>query len=79
MGQSEELVSGLAHCADDDNDAVPIAARADHVVGDGADPVGIGDRGAAVLLDNEIRRHGAHEGTSRYSSALVLGTQTANN
>ncbi len=63
----DQLVGLLAHGADDDDDVVALPARAGDVVGDGADAVGVGDRRAAELLDDE--GHGAGDGTGLTGSA----------
>ena len=52
-GQAEQLVGLLAHGADHDHDLVAVAHGARHVVRDLADAIGIGDRRAAELLDDE--------------------------
>ena len=56
VGQAEQLVGLLAHGADDHDDLVAPAAGAGDVVGDLADALGVGDRRAAELLDEQ--RHG---------------------
>ena len=56
-GQAEELVGLLAHRAHDQHDVVATATGAGDVVGDLADPLRVGDRRAAELLDDE-----GHEG-----------------
>ena len=55
-GQPDQVVGGLAHGADHDHHAVPGAAGPGHVVGHGPDAVGVPDRRASELLDQE--RHG---------------------
>ena len=53
VGEAHEVVGGLAHRRDDHDDVVAVAAGAHDVLGDGADAVGIGDRRAAELLDEQ--------------------------
>ena len=50
VGETDEIVGGLAHRGDDDHDVVAGAAGAHDVIGDGPDAVGIGHRCAAELL-----------------------------
>src|SRR5688572_13213799 len=62
--QADQLVGGLAHRRNDDDHVVTLAAGPGDVIGHGPDPVGIRDRGAAELLDDEVlllggRSHGA--------------------
>ena len=52
-GRAAQVVGGLAHRRDHDHDVVAAAAGAHDVIGDGPDAVGIGDRGAAELLDEQ--------------------------
>src|SRR5205807_2471517 len=59
LGQADEVVGGLAHGAHHDDDVVALTACARHVVGDGSHAVGIGNGGAAELLDDEAQRTGA--------------------
>ena len=56
-GQVEQVVGLLAHGRDDHHDLVAPAHGAGHVVGDLADALGVGDRGATELLHDE--GHGA--------------------
>ena len=53
VGQAEQVVGGLAHGADHHDHVVALALGVHDVIGDGADAVGVGHRGAAVLLDDE--------------------------
>ena len=53
VGEAHEVVGGLAHRRDHDDDVVAVAPGAHDVVGDGPDAVGVGDRGAAELLDEQ--------------------------
>ena len=53
----DQLVRRVAHRGDDDADAVAGLGGRDDPPRDALDPLGIGDRGAAVLLDHD--RHGA--------------------
>ena len=53
VGEPHEVVGRLAHRRDDHDHLVSLAMGADDVLRDGPDPVGIRDRGAAVLLDND--------------------------
>ena len=53
VGEALEVVGRLAHGRDDDDDVVAAAAGAHDVLGDGTDPVGVGDRRAAELLDEQ--------------------------
>ena len=52
VGQADQVVGGLAHGRDHDDDLVAGPAGADDVVGDRADAIRIGDRRAAELLDD---------------------------
>ena len=56
VGQPDEVVGGLAHRRDDHDHLVALAMGPDDVLGDGPDPVGIRDRGPAVLLDDRLAR-----------------------
>ena len=56
----------LAHGRHHDDDVVALAPGARHVVGDGADAVGVADGGAAELLDDEC--HGLRTYLPRRSS-----------
>ena len=56
-GQVEQVVGLLAHGRDRHHDLVAAADGAGHVVGDGAHPLGVGDRGAAEL--HHQQGHGA--------------------
>ena len=56
LAEAQQLVGLLAHGADDEHDLVAVATGERHVVGDLAHPVGIGDRGAAELLDHQCHR-----------------------
>ena len=51
VSEADEVVGGLAHRGDDNDDIVAAAPRTHDVVGDGADAIGVGDRGPAELLD----------------------------
>ena len=53
VGQRDQVVGRLAHRRDHDDDVVAVAAGERHVLGDGPDAVGVGDRRAAVLLDDQ--------------------------
>ena len=65
MGQLEQVVGAAPHCADHDDDIVAASARPHHVIGNGADAVGVGDGGAAELLYDE-----SHWRDSRYQRRL---------
>ena len=56
VGQVEQLVGGVAHRGDDHDDVVAGLAGGDDPLGDPLDPLGVGDRGTAVLLHDQ--RHG---------------------
>ena len=56
-GQLEELVGRVAHGGHDDDELRSGGALAGDPARHAADPVGIGERGAAELLDDERRRH----------------------
>ncbi len=51
--EADEVVGRLPHGRDDDDDVVTVATGACDVVGHCTDPVGVGDRGPAELLDEE--------------------------
>ena len=53
LGEVEQLVGGVAHRGDDDDDVVAGLAGVDDALGDPLDAVGVGDGGAAVLLHDE--------------------------
>ena len=56
-GEAEELVRRVAHRGDDDDQVVPGRAFARDPAGDALDPVGVGDRRATELLDDEGGLH----------------------
>ena len=60
-GQRDQVVGGLAHRRDDDDDVVAVALRDLHVLGHGPHAVGVGDGRAAVLLDDQ-----GHTGARAY-------------
>ena len=64
VGEGDEVVGLLAHGAHDDDHVVALAMREGDVLGDGPDAVGVGDGGAAVLLDDE------GHGVGRYQCRL---------
>jgi hypothetical protein len=72
VGERDQVVGGLAHRRDDHHDVVAVASRDRHVLGTGADAIGVGHRGAAVLLDEQshgfqsirARPHGRPEGSA---------------
>ena len=53
IGQVDEVVGRLAHGADHGHHVAALAAGAGDVVGHGTDPVGVADRGAPELLDDQ--------------------------
>ena len=57
----------LAHGRDDDDHVVALAAGPGDVVGHGPDPVGVGHRGAAELLDDE-----GHQARGEVECVLVM-------
>jgi hypothetical protein len=59
--QRDELVGLLAHRADDDDHVVALAVCACDVLGDGPDPLGIGNRRAAVLLHEKAHAVGRYQ------------------
>ena len=56
-GQPEQLVGRVAHRRDDDDEVVAGRALAGDPPGDPLDPVGVGDRRATELLDDEGGGH----------------------
>ena len=56
-GEGDQVVGGLAHRRHDDHDVVAVALGDLHVLRHGPHAIGVGDRRAAVLLDDQ--RHGA--------------------
>ena len=52
-GQVEQVIGGVAHRGDHDDDVVALLLGLDDALGDAADPVGVGHRGSAVLLHDE--------------------------
>ena len=56
LGEVDQLVGRVAHRRDDDDDVVAVAAGGDDAFGDPLDPLGVGDRRAAVLLYDETHR-----------------------
>ena len=69
VGEAQELVGLLAHGADDHDDVVAAALGAGDVVGDLADALGVGDRRAAELLDDQ--GHELDDATGRPSRSLA--------
>ena len=57
LGQVDQLVGGVAHRGDDHDHVVAVALGGDDALGDPLDPLGVGDRRAAVLLHDETHRH----------------------
>ena len=68
VGEPLEVVGGLAHRRNHHDDVVAVAPGAHDVVGDGADPVGIGDRRAAELLDEQSHDAQLYEAASPAST-----------
>ena len=56
VGEAQELVGLLAHGRHDEHDVGATTLGADGVLGDLADPVGVGDGRAAELLDGDHAR-----------------------
>ena len=52
-GQVEQVVGGVAHRRDHDDDVVALLLGLHDALGDAADPLGVGHRGSAVLLYDE--------------------------
>ena len=69
VGEPLEVVGGLAHRRDDDHDVVAGATGAHDVLRHGADPVGVGDGGAAELLHEQ-----AHDGPWYREARLILAS-----
>ena len=67
VGEALEVVGGLAHGRDDDHDVVAGAPGAHDVLRHGADPVGVGDGGAAELLHEQ-----AHDRPWYREARLIL-------
>ena len=63
VGEVQEVVGGVAHGGDDHDHLVAGVAGLGHSPGDPADAVGIGDRRAAELLDNEAHAFLSRTGT----------------
>ena len=57
-GQAEELVGGVAHRRDHDDQVVAGRPLAGDAPGDALDPVGVGDRRPTEFLDDERGWHG---------------------
>ena len=53
LREGDQVVGGFAHGGDDDDEAVAAFDAGDDARGDGLDALGVGDGGAAVLLDGE--------------------------
>ena len=53
---THQLVGGVAHGRDDDDDVVSLLLGRDDALGDPLDRLGVGDRRAAVLLHDPQRR-----------------------
>ena len=53
LGEFDQLIGGVSHGRDHDDYLIALLARLDHPVGHGVDPLGVGDRGPAILLDDE--------------------------
>ena len=76
VGELDQVVGRLAHRRHGDHDVVAVPLRERDVLGDGPHPVGVGDRRAAELLDDE--GHGDQRlpvGASR-SAATVCARST---
>ena len=53
VGQADQVVGELAHGRDDDDDVIAGGARPRHVIGHGADAIGVADGRAAELLNDQ--------------------------
>ena len=70
VGEPQQIVGRLSHGAHDHDDVVAVALRPGDVVGDGTDPVGVGDRGTPELLDDECHSADATLRARRTTPAL---------
>ena len=60
LGQVDQLVGGVAHRGDDDDDLVAGLLGVDDPLGDPLDAVGVGDGRTAVLLHDQGHRRGVY-------------------
>ena len=67
LGQVEQLVGGVTHRGDHDDDLVAGPPGVDDALGDPLDPLGVGDGRTAVLLDDEP--HSAAPGSATERTA----------
>jgi hypothetical protein len=58
LGELDQLVGGVAHGRNDHNHLITSLTRLDHSIRHGVDPLGVGDRGSAILLDDEWHNAG---------------------
>ncbi len=69
MGKSEELVGRITHRADDDDHALTLTPSAHNMVGDKANPLKVGNRTPAVLLDDDL-----HPGQPNAATSIMCDT-----
>ena len=70
LGEVEQLVGRVAHRGDDDDDVVAGLAGGDDPLGDPLDAVGVGDRGAAVLLHDQAHDELLETRLARHAAVL---------
>jgi hypothetical protein len=57
LSESEEIIGGVAHCRDDNNDIVPLLFSLHYAICDVMKGSHISDRTTAVFLDNQTMGH----------------------
>jgi hypothetical protein len=67
-GQFQQPVGLAAHGGDDNDNVVTAIAPVDDLVGDGRNPIGITDRGAAVFLYDEC--HASSSSARKYGISM---------
>ena len=71
VGERDQVVGRVAHRREDGDDALALLARGDDPLGDGLEPLGVGDRRAAELHDERacggVSASPATAGTASYS------------
>ena len=73
-GEAEQLVGRVAHRRHDDDEVVAGRALAGDPPGDAPDPVGVGERRATELLDDE---GGGHRARAFYRAGRPLSREHA--
>ena len=53
LGEFDQLIGGVSHGRNHDDHLIALPARFNHPVRHGVDPLGVGNRGSPILLDDE--------------------------